>query len=124
MAICNDVKLFTAILLLAPAFFMAEGVYFASAGMAVLFAWVIVLCSLTCLAWGCWIFRRHRKLACLCIASAILYLMVLALLLLPANAATANKARAANPATASRFHAGGQWRGVADARRSAEVSQI
>ena len=28
-----------------------------------------------------------------------------------------NKARAANPAMASLFHAGRQWRGVADARR-------
>jgi uncharacterized membrane protein YdfJ with MMPL/SSD domain len=86
-------KLFTAILLLAPAFFMAEGVYLASGGMAVLFASVIVLCSLTCLVWGCWIFRRHRKLACLCIASAVLYLIVLALLLLPARTAAANRKR-------------------------------
>ncbi len=84
-------KLFTAILLLAPAFFMAEGVYLASGGMAVLFASVIVLCSLACLAWGCWIFRRHRKLACLCISSAVLYLIVLALLLLPPKAPPANQ---------------------------------
>jgi hypothetical protein len=32
-----------------------------------------------------------------------------------------NKARAANPATTSLFHAGSQWRGVADARRWAAV---
>jgi hypothetical protein len=31
----------------------------------------------------------------------------------------ANKARPANPAMSSLFHAGRRWRGVADARRSA-----
>src|ERR1035437_1328737 len=104
-------KLFTAILLLAPAFFMAEGVFLSSGGMAVLFASVIVLCSLTCLAGGCWIFRRHRKLAYLCIASAVLYLVVLALLLLPAKAAAANQS--VERTGGSRFPQsafGSQWR--------------
>ena len=32
----------------------------------------------------------------------------------------ATKVRAANPAMSSKRHAGRQWRGVADARRSAE----
>ena len=113
-------KLFTAILLLAPAFFMAEGVYLASGGLAVLFASVIAFCSLTCLAWGCWIFRRHRKLACLCIASAVLYLIVLALLLLPAKAAAANQS--VERTGGSRFPQsafGAQWRlpPVAHSRR-------
>ena len=79
-------KGFTAILLLAPAYFITLGVLFASAGMAVVFASVIGLCSLACVAWGIRIFRSHRKLACVCFVVAAVYLIGLALLLQPAKA--------------------------------------
>ena len=84
-------KLFTAILLLAPAYFITLGVLFASAGMAVVFASVIGLCSLACVAWGIRIFRSHRKLAWVCFVVAAVYLVALALLLQPAKARGANK---------------------------------
>ena len=91
MAAHDDVKLITAILLLAPAYFIALGVYFASAGMAVLFASAIGLSSMACFAWGIWIFRSHRKLAWVCIVVAALYLIALAPAFQSAKAKGANK---------------------------------
>ncbi len=101
-------KLTTAILLAAPAFFMAEGVYFASAGIAVVIASVIVLCSLACLAWGIWIFRTHRALACVCIVFAALYLTALVLLLQAAKA-TAKIRAGGDGGIIALFHAEPCW---------------
>jgi hypothetical protein len=91
LAARDDVKLFTAILLLSPAYFIALGVYFASAGMAVVFASAIGLSSIACFVWGIRIFRSHRKLAWLCFVVAALYLMVLAPAFQSAKAKGANK---------------------------------
>jgi hypothetical protein len=114
---CEDVKLFTAILLLAPAYFIALGVLFASAGMAVVFASVIGLCSLACVAWGIRIFRSHRRLACVCFVVAAVYLVALALLLQPAKARGANKRAGVDTGFAALFHGAPGWRGTTEAQR-------
>ena len=92
------------VLLLAPAFFLVEGVCFAPAHVAWLFALVIILASLGCMAWGIRIFRTHRILGCLCILFPGLYVAAVVLLLQPVKF-RANKRAGAGGRMTVLFHA-------------------
>ena len=113
-------KLFTAILLLSPAYFIALAGYFASAGLVVVFASAIGLNSVACFAWGIRIFRSHRKLAWLCFVVAALYLINLALMLQPAKAKGANQAASGNGAITLLFNVGRHRRVVPEQQRWTE----
>jgi hypothetical protein len=104
----EDVKATSVVLLLAPVFFLAEGVCFASTHVAWLFALVILLASLVCLAWGIRIFRTHRMLGCVCILFAGLYVVAVVLLLQPVKV-RANKRAGGDGGLTVLFHAGRAW---------------